>query len=98
MTLPGCALQQAADLMLRSWLLELPLAGSVLPGGAQRCELRVIGVKFMKLDGVITIDGYTEDDLMGLEIEELLISVPATCMPYDAGSPAAVDYVSVTLR
>ena len=31
-------------------------------------------------------------------MEELLIAVPATCLPYNAGSLASVGCVSVTVR
>ncbi|CAK0805543.1 unnamed protein product, partial [Prorocentrum cordatum] len=74
--------------------LTLPITVRV----SDRAKARVVGAKFVKLDGPVPVDGFTEDDLRNLELEKLLIVVPAVCLPCDAGWLASVDYVSVALR
>ncbi|CAK0887527.1 unnamed protein product [Prorocentrum cordatum] len=61
-------------------------------------EARVVGAKFVRLDRPVAVDALTWDDLSDLELEALLIGVPAVCPHCDAGSLASVDYVSATLR
>ena len=97
--MPQGALQQTGEVIARSWLLELPVAGLPVPHGPTRCEVRIVGAKFVKLDGPVALDGGLSDaDFASLELEELLIVMPAVCVPFDAGRLAAVDYVSVAFR
>ncbi|CAK0885353.1 unnamed protein product, partial [Prorocentrum cordatum] len=96
--LPSGALQQTRDVLLLSWLLELPIAGARVAGAAARCEARAVGAKFARLDGPVSADAVTQDDLIDLELEKLLIVVPAVCLPYDIGALASIGYVSVALR
>eukprot|EP00959_Pyramimonas_sp_CCMP1952_P321904 6735916-Pyramimonas_sp.AAC.1 len=46
-------LQQTADVPLRSWLLELPIARARAAVAAARCEARDDGAKSAKLDGPV---------------------------------------------
>ncbi|CAK0822595.1 unnamed protein product, partial [Prorocentrum cordatum] len=81
-----------------SYTVKLSIAGARAAGTAARCEARVVGAKFVRLDGPVAVDALTRDDLSDLKLEELLIVVPAVCFPFDAGSLASVYYVSVALR
>ena len=96
--LPAGASQRAIDVMLRSWLLEMLIAGAAAAGGAERCEAGVAWAKFVKLDCPTSVNGLTEGGLRYLKLGELLSVVPATCLPYDTGSLASEGYVSVELR
>ncbi|CAK0867445.1 unnamed protein product, partial [Prorocentrum cordatum] len=94
-TLPVDALQRTGDLLLRSRLLELPIAVARAAGTAARCEARVVGAKFARFDGLVAVDTLTEDDLRDLELEELLIAVPAVFFLHDTGSIASVDTMTI---
>ena len=81
-----------------SWLIETSVARAPAAGGAQSCNACTVGVKFVKLDVPSSVADLTDGDLWGLEFEELLIRVPATCFPCNTGPRAALDCKSVTLR
>ncbi|CAK0803476.1 unnamed protein product, partial [Prorocentrum cordatum] len=92
------AVQQFGDVLLRSWLFELPIAGARAAGAAALREARAVGAKFARLEGPVAVDALTRNDRSDLELEELPIVVHAVCLPYDAGSLASADDVSVALR